>query len=249
MMSFTAMAQDMDSAVNEAVADLVRTKRINGGYFVNLPMLYPDGSFVTIRIDQMPGGVRVSDHGFAFQEIDDVGYARSFLRSANKIAEGTSVQISKRMIFADVPFEQIHRAICEVAEVSWRVADFICLRAFDEDETELSEELNEKLVRLFGEKNVAPDTQIVGASTTEWNVSSVVTADSHTAVFQAVSPYANSIYKASTAFRDLAALDRPPRLIAVVRDKLALGNKLALLAPGRVIEQEQADDLFFRAAA
>ena len=50
MMSFTAMAQDMGRAVSEAVADLVRTKRVNGGYFVNLPMLYPDGSFVTVRI-------------------------------------------------------------------------------------------------------------------------------------------------------------------------------------------------------
>jgi len=68
-------------------------------------------------------------------------------------------------------------------------------------------------------------------------------------VFQAVSPYANSIYKASTAFRDLGALDHPPKLIAVVRDKLALGNKLALLAPGRVIEQQQGDDLFQKVAA
>ncbi len=211
MVPVSAMSDSAERIVYETVAELVRAKRINGSFFVNFPMLYPDGSFVTVRIDQAPGGLRVSDHGFAYREADDVGFARSFKRTANKIAEGTSVSVGDRIIFAIATPDQLHRAICEVAEVSWKVAEFICLRAFDEDEEVLSDELNERLVRVFGEPNVSGETQILGASTTEWNVSSVVNAGGHRAVFQAVSPYANSIYKASTAFRDLAALDTPPR--------------------------------------
>jgi hypothetical protein len=249
MVPASAMSESMERIVLETVDDLVRARRVNGALFVNLPLLYPDGSFVTVKIDQMPAGFHVSDHGFAYREADDVGYSRSFKRTANKMAEGTAVNVGDRALFINSPPEQLHRSICEVAQVSRDVAEFICLRAFDEDEEVLADELNERLVKVFGHKNVSGETQIIGASTTEWNVSSLVVAGDHKAVFQAVSPFANSIYKASTAFRDLAALDTPPRLVAVVRERKSLGNKLPLLAPGRVIEQAQADDTFLRAAA
>lgn len=249
MVPMSAMSQEIEAVVRSALADLVRVKRVNGGFFVNLPMLYPDGSCVTIRIDQIASGLRVSDNGFAYREADDVGHARSFRRTARSVAESKAVEVSDRMIYSDVSQEELFGAICEVAEVSWRVADHICERAFDEDEVVLSEELNDKLVKLFGEPNVSIDTQLLGASTTEWKVSSIVNSGGHKTVFQAVTPFANSIYKASTAFRDLAALDTPPKLIAVVRSKAALGNKLALLAPSRILEQSQADESFFKAAA
>jgi hypothetical protein len=249
MMPVSVMAHEVELAVRETVDGLVRAKRVNGSFFVNLPILYPDGSFVTVKIDQVVGGLRVSDHGFAYREAEDVGAGRSFKRIANKYSEESAVCIGDRMIFRDVPIDQLHAAICEVAEISWKVADDICVRAFDEDEKALSNELNERLIKVFGAANVKEETNILGASTTPWSVSSVVRTNGHEAVFQAVSQHANSIYKASTAFRDLAALERPPRLVAVVRSKASLGNKLALLAPGRVVEQAQEDASFIKAAA
>ena len=85
---------------------------------------------------------------------------------------------------------------------------------------------------------------------TAWDVSAMVDLDDRVAVFQAVSNHPDSIFRASTAFRDIAELDRPPRLVAVVRDKEALGPKLDLLSrEGRVIEANQPDDAFIRAVA
>jgi hypothetical protein len=74
--------------------------------------------------------------------------------------------------------------------------------------------------------------------------------ESGLAVFQAVGNHANSIYRASTAFHDLSELPNPPIRIAVVKDKAALGAKLNMLAQaGRVIEDEQPDDVYVRAVA
>jgi hypothetical protein len=65
-----------------------------------------------------------------------------------------------------------------------------------------------------------------------------------------VGAHANSVYRTSAAFHDLAELPSPPRLVAVVKDKHALGPKLMLLSQaGRVIESGQSDDVYQRAAA
>jgi hypothetical protein len=67
-------------------------------------------------------------------------------------------------------------------------------------------------------------------------------------VFQAVRNNGNSINKASTAFRDLSDLTVPPQLVAVVQSKEAIGPKLTLLAPARVLEEGQPDEVYREAA-
>jgi hypothetical protein len=249
MMVGSVISEEVERTVEMAVRDLVCLERINGAYYVNLPLLYPDGSFVTVRIDQTATGVRVSDGGFAYREVEDVAGTKSFKRTANKVAESTGVSVGERTLYLETSGDDLQRAIMDVAESSWRVADHICQRIFDEEDEQLASELNERLIRVFGADKVDEDKSIVGASTNAWEVSAVVAVNGHTAVFQAVSNHANSVYRTSTAFHDLAGLEKPPRLIAVVRDRKALGPRLGLLSPGRVIEESQPDDLFRKAAA
>jgi hypothetical protein len=111
--------------------------------------------------------------------------------------------------------------------------------------------LYDRLVAIFGPSRVKPEgISLPGMSTNLWEVSAFVELGDHGAVFDAVSKHRNSIYRTATKFHDIAALDNPPRLIAVVHDKEELGVGLALLAQaGRVIEQDQANDVFLRAAA
>lgn len=244
----SVISEDVETVVRETANDLVRLERINGAFFINLPILYPDGSFVTVRVDQMPQGVRVSDAGFAYREAEDVDAVRSFKRVANKVAEVTGVSVGNKTLSLEVPTDDLHRAILDVAEASWRVADHICQKVFDEDEDELSDALNERLIGLFGAANVS-HAPITGASNNEWRVSATVDYQGHKVVFQAVGEHANSVYKASTAFRDIGSLVRPPKLVAVVKSKEAMGPKLSLLAPARVIEEAQPDDLFRKVAA
>ena len=249
MIAEIATKMDVDRLIRAAISELVRVQMVNGSYFVNLPILYPDGSFVTIKIDPQGHGFRISDGGFAYREAEDVGAARSFKRTAKRFAEEYETDVGDQAIFVDVSDDQIERAICDVAAVSWRVADHICSRAFDEDEAALADELSARLVKIFGEESVQGGKSIRGVSTNEWPVSAVVTSHGHSTVFQAVSNHAGSIYKASTAFRDLAGLNHAPRLVAFVRNKKTLGAKISLLAPGKVIEEAQPDYAIEKVAA
>ncbi len=239
----------IDSAVQELARDLVRSERVNGVWYVNLPMSYPDGSFVTVRIDPTSGGVRVSDAGFAYREADRLEAGESFGRVAKSIAGHLEASVADRTVFVVAEVDGLERAVMDVAEASWKIADKISSRVWDRDEERLPEPLRARLAALFGADRIEESANILGASTSNWNVSAVVRFSDHKAVFQAVSNNANSINKASTAFRDLSTLQSPPKLIAVVGSKSEIGVKLPLLYPAQIIEEGQPDELFLKAAS
>ena|SRR5579864_1171372 len=239
-------------AAEAAASQLVSVRRSGGSSFINLPILYPDGSFVTLKLDQAAKGVRVSDNGFAYRELEAIGAGRSFAKTALSVAEALELQADRRSVFVDVPEEQLVRAICDVGIASWQIADRVYSRAAEEDEAEIEDYLRDRLMKVFGSKLRAPDqNKIKGASTSEWEVSAIVEQDGKQTVFHAVSNHANSVFRTSAAFHDLLALkERAPNVVSVVRSKAALGSKFGILSQaGRVIEEEQPDDVYIRAAA
>jgi len=237
-------------AAEMAARDLITVKHWGGSSFLNLPLIYPDGSFVTVKLDRVPSGFRVSDNGFAYREAECLGVQRSFPKTAGSVAEAEGLTVNRRAIYTDVTAEGLSRAICDIATASWLVADRIIGNISEEAEAEIEEHLSDRLVNIFGSARVKSVPKLIGASTSEWEVSAIVEMTDHRTVFQAVANHANSVFRVSTAFRDLAALDRPPKLVAVVHDKATFGPKLNLLAQeGRVIEDKQSDDVFLRAAA
>jgi hypothetical protein len=241
---------DVGTAIETTVRGLVRSKKIGLSYYVNLPMIYPDGSFVTIRIDSgTRGAIRVSDAGFAFREADEMGYARTFTRTANALAETVGVRVEDKTIVSDATIVSLDRAICDVAEASWRVAAAFGDKFEEEDDFALTDELSARLKLVFGPDHVSDLPNIIGSSTVAWPVTAVVSLNEHRTVFQAVAAHSNSLYRTATAFKDIAAMENAPRLVAVVRNKSAFGAKISLLSPGRVIEETQPDDLYRRAAA
>lgn len=239
------------ATVAEAVASsLVKARYLGGSTFINLPLIYPGGEFVTVKIDRHPNGVRVSDNGFAYRELESFGVQRSFANTAATIAEAETLEVNRRAIFVDVPIDQLERAICDVAIASWQVADRVIGRAADEEEAAIQEYLGERLVAIFGVAHVNAEQAKIKGQFAEWDVSAVVQTKKHLTVFHAVSNHPNSVFKTSTCFHDLAALEKPPHLVSVVRNKAALGPRYGLLSQaGRVIEEEQPDDVYLRAAA
>ncbi|WP_428410110.1 hypothetical protein [Hyphococcus sp.] len=246
----TKNRQSVHEAVSAAVSSLVTTERVGETTFVNLPMIMPSGSFATVCVSQAPGGYRVSDFAFAFREIERIGYERSFPRTASAVADLEGLQISHRALTVDVPAEHLERAICDVATASWRVVDKVYSRISDRDEAEMADELRQRLASFFGPERIQQEHTIQGASHTDWDVSAIINLNGKKAVFHAVSNYPNAVYKASTLFHDLSALERPPSLVAVVRSKMAMGHNLSILAQaGRIIEEDQSRDVYLKAAA
>jgi hypothetical protein len=242
----------VSDAVEKAARSLISVHHFGHSSSLNLPLLYPDGSAVTLKIDPVGGnGTRVSDGGLSYRELEAIGAETSFPNTAQTVADEMGLLTNRRLIYVDTDTDGLFRAICDVAVASWRVVDTIYRRVASREETDIEDVLRERLVHIFGQKRVLKHGQkIVGASSSDWEVSAVVRTNGHDAIFQAVGAHPNSIYRATSAFHDLAALAKPPTLVAVVRDKNALGPRLGLLSQvGKVIEDRQPDSTFQRAAA
>lgn len=237
------------TAADRAVRDLMQARHWGGSSFINMPLIYPDGSHVTVKLDAVKGGVRVSDNGFAYRQLEHVGVQRSFGRTAGKAAEREELTVENRTIYVDVPAEGVARAICDVTAASWSVVDRIFAKLSDEDAVELEEHLRDRLAVIFPNQLVA-ETSLRGANV-DWEVSAIVLTGGGATVFQAVSAHPNSINRASASFFDLGSIERPPHLVAVVPSKTALGPRLGLLSSvgAYVIEEGQSEDDYRRVAA
>lgn len=251
MMTATAqIRQKVSEIADKAALDLVRVAHWGDSSFVNLPLICPDGSAVTVKLDLVEGGVRVSDNGFAYRILEAIGAQRSFARTAAAVAEGAELSVDRRTIFVDVSAEFAPAAICEVGIASWLVTDRIFQKLPDEESGEIEEHLLERLAVIFPQSLIR-EPKLKGASTHEWALSAVVQHGDRPTVFQAVGKHMQSVNKASTGFLDLGSLPNPPRLVAVVKDKAQMAEKLLLLSQsgGRIIEEAQPDDVYRRAAA
>jgi hypothetical protein len=239
----------MDEVIETTVRELVSARRVAHEAFISLPLLYPSGTSVTVKVTPTPDGYRVSDGGFAYREIEAIGATRSFAGTVTQIAEANDLRRNSRTVFTEADAGSLFRAVCDVGAASWQITDRVYSRLSEDTEEEVEEYVRARLTQIFGAPSVQ-SAKLTGASTSEWDVTAIVKQGGKSTVFQAVLPYANSIYRTNSAFDDLAALDDPPGLVAVVRNKAALGSRLALLSrTGRVIEDQQPDAVYLRAAA
>lgn len=239
----------LETIADDITRRIVSVQNWGDASFINLPMIYPSGAFVTVRLSLIEGGLRVSDSGFAYREADSFGAGRSFRKTAQGVADDLGVKVGKTSIFVDAFRHEIERAVLDVSAASFTVAERIVARASREASVEVFEALKHKLDVVFADK-VSYNERVTGASATEWDVSAVAKLNGRRAIFQTVSHYPMAIYKASTAFHDLAALDDPPTLISVVANKQELGSNLSLLSQaGRVIDVSQSEDVFMRSVA
>ncbi len=237
--------------IADAVAhDLIQVSHWGDSSFINLPIAYFSGTFVTVRLDHVRKGIRVSDNGFAFRELESFGTEGSFQKTAQRVAEADELNVNRRTVFIDVPRECVVGAICDVSLASWSIVDKINARPIEQTGPEIEDRLYDRLAAVFGDTHVSVNQEVVGSSSIKWPMSAVIDADDHKAIFQAVNNRANSVYRISAAFHDLGSLHKPPVLVSVVDNQDALGAKLSLLAQaGRVIEGSQSDDVYRKAAA
>lgn len=237
------------SICSSIVPRLVSHKEGRDANFINLPMLYPSGSFVTVRVTLARNGVRVSDAGFAYREAESIGADRSFSGTARAVAEKTELSVGRRAIYLDVEEEEVERAIYDVSAASRTVAENIASRISLDDDENIDDVLQQKLDLIFPQL-VEYQREVKGASSTEWKMSAVANVDGRRAVIDTVLNFANAVYRTSTAFHDISALDSPPRLVAVVGNRKEMGSRYSILAQaGRVIEISQSEDIFRRAIA
>jgi hypothetical protein len=238
------------SPIDTAIRELVSARQRGDVFYISLPMFFPSGTAATVKVEPSKGGFRVSDNGFAYRELESISAERSFAKIAGGLAEKDGLEKNRRTVSVEANADELGRAICDVAATSWQIVTRVFSEQADDEQNELEEGLTEKLISLFGEGRVQLNGTMRGKSSSEWGVSAIVDVADRPTVFQAVSNHSGSVYRTNSAFHDLSAIHKPPTLVAVVKDKKALGPRLSLLSQaGRVIEEDQPDDVFLRAVA
>jgi hypothetical protein len=238
------------AAVDSAMAQLVSVKHSDGVSHIHLPVFYPSGAAVTVSVEQIKGGYSVTDEGFAYREIEMVGADRMFGRAARSAGERFGVDANSRMVSASADMGTLAGAIADVAIASAWVAHSVIDRISNRDENEIAQHLYGRLVHIFGANKVEQKATIIGASSNDWEVSSLVHLDGGVAVFDVVRNHHVAVYSTSTKFHDLALLSNRPAAVAVVRDKKAMGAYYGILAQaGHVIQDNESDTVIKRATA
>lgn len=88
----------------------------------------------------------------------------------------------------------------------------------------------EKLERLFGDKNVAKEIDLVGASSSHWRIDVRVQRGDMIALFDTVAPWAQSVAFTLAKFGDIKLLESAPARTAVLASKTGYGTWMTALA-------------------
>lgn len=243
---------DFERAIAAAVERLVSVRHEGGGSFVTTPTMYPSGGSVVIWIRREPPYFFVSDYAFGFRECSIMGAdRRQFMKRAVPVAEAAGISISNDGSFEALVSEgQLEGAIKTIAACSQEVATRFALRIYQRERADVGTVVFRKLERLYGERAVAKEVDFLGASQSHWRIDVRVQRGDEVALFDTVTPWAQSVAFTLAKFGDIRLLENPPARAAVLAARNGYGSWLTALAQNASILLAGADDdAFLRAAS
>jgi len=234
----------LDPVVEAAVRDLVRVSKFGGSTLVSLPLFYPTGTNVGVYVIPTSGAYVVTDFGLGFRECESFGADRSFSANVRRIVDAYGLEYGTgHQIRVKAKPHQLVGAIQMVASASSEVVAKVFSAAPQWDEEEVTADLYQRLVGMFGKSHVRAKASIAGASSVSWPVAARVTLNGRDILFDVVSDHHSSVFSTVSKFNDLSRLDRPVVEVAVVESKIAMGKWLPLLSQvATVIERDVTDD-------
>lgn len=243
-------SEEFRKAVNEVAKQLVSTEHRQGMSFVSVPLTYPSGAGVVVRVADAYPDFFVSDYGVGFEEAEMMGGSTIFSRQAPNIAKNSGVGYDQRAFFVmKASRDQLPGAIVAVANCSLEAVTMTAFKLAEKKHAEDAEFLYNKLVSVFDKSAVARDVPILGHSNTEWHVSTFVKRSGRSAIFEPVSKHHTSVFAAATKFHDISLNKNAPRLVSVVKSKADFDTYLGILSQSSsVIETGASSDVFRRIA-
>lgn len=241
---------DFEVAVARAVEQLVSVRHDASGSFVSTPSMYPSGGSVVVWIRREQPHFFVSDFGFGFRECAIMGAdRRQFMNRATPVAEASGIGVSNDGAFEVLVSEgQLEGAIKTIAACSQEVAIRFAHRIFQRQRTDAGTVVFRKLERLYGERAVSRDYDFLGASQSHWRIDVVVKQSERVALFDTVTPWAQSVAFTLAKFGDIRLLPDAPSRTAVLAARSGYGSWLTALAQNASIIQASAEDDAFKRA-
>jgi hypothetical protein len=241
---------DLRNIADEVAKTLAYVKDSNGDRLVVTPLLYPSGSRVLIRIDQLEKGFFVSDYGCGANEASMLaGIEGLFRRTASQIAARSGIHFDSDLLFdTDVPREALVTSVISVANASKMAVEQTALKISEIGTVDRRETLWNRLEGAFNRTSVQRNVQVQGASS-KWSFDAAVSKDGHKVLFEVVTTSAIAVNAAVTKFFDVRDLGQDAfGRIAVTIDREHTPNIAVLGRTATLLDIKASDEQFRRVA-
>ncbi|WP_417245980.1 hypothetical protein [Celeribacter sp.] len=242
-----------ETALREAIGDLVQVDNLNRRYRVSLPIMMPSGGLLDISVYPEPGATfLVSDDGAAFFEVSGYGITRrSFSITARNKADRVGAEFDgNEFLFMRITLDHLKAAIIAIGNLSVEVAREVVEKHMRAKSSTAKETLIRKVGEAFPSAKVTEDVDLYGASTASYQFDALVEINGHRAAFDLFTKDPISIAATYTKLSDVSRAEDNPSLIGVTRNPNAIGPKLALISSvARVIKLDSTSEVFQKSAA
>ena len=210
---------DLETIAQDILKALNRTSVRSGSVFVATSVSYPNGTGVSVRIDQGRDGFTVSDDGYAEVIAEDMGVVPALYRVASKVAERAGVTYESGSFYVTgLERSSLPTAVTTVANASAKALERT-IAALEQPRLKRSREVFDKrLKEAFGDA-VAFDVDFKGATGKQWEFNAgILDAGAFERLFELVSPSSQGVAFANMKIIDVRSLTEPPSITAALID-------------------------------
>lgn len=243
----TSMAQ----VANDVARALVKVQTRGDSARISLPMLYPGGAMVGVEISRLRDGFLVSDVGGARREAAFLGGEKTFRRIAHEVAERFGIRFDQNMMFdLDVRDNEIVSAVVAVANAARTAVENTAIHLASVAHADFRVHLWDRLEGIYGPQRVARKPIKFKGSSENWEFDAGITVQGTLALFEVVTPNANSVNSAVTKFLDVKDLGEKlaPNRIAILTDIKRTPRLPILGRTARLLSVNASDDEYRNAA-
>lgn len=108
--------EELDETVESAMRDILSVVHKPEGSYVQMPLLYPSGSQVVVRVSGGPEAYRVTDFGMGYTEAELMGSENDYVVTSRFISQNFNASFDKNELFLDkVEKKKLSGAIVTIA--------------------------------------------------------------------------------------------------------------------------------------
>ena len=206
--------------------------------FLDLPILYPNGTYAIVDIEKNSENVWVSDMGRGLREAELMAIDNFYHPAAREKARDFGVKYDNNCIFAlQIPIKYLESAIISVSNASVQAAAEAFRTASEAKSREEQDRVFDRISSIFGPGRVHKSLKLDGACS-PWTVYNLVEGDNGKgAIFEPMSNHAFSISSKYQKFNDLRETESSLSLNVVVNDSNNLDPRAQMLSQcGTIIE-------------
>ena len=254
MVNNTLLRNDIEAlkSIADRVARELAYPQVHGNdVSIQTPIAFPSGKLISVRLLGGPRKFTVTDDGCAMREAETMGADDLCRREAKKVATELELSFNEWEIFEA---QASHDRLAGLVSIVANAAALTLFRTVDKFterfEMRRKEELSLRLTRIFGERNVRKDVEIIGASSKTWQFdASVKLSSGRDGFFSRVTPAPTSIAFAYSKFDDVSRVENVPFLAAVLDGKFTAGDQALLRRAARKVFLDSDPDSSFQIAA